>query len=81
MASPNARLTLLRDSQTYNVLPDTYRKAWLEACSKQPEDRCRPPQDGDIFEELPGEVLSYKIRDRLNDDSLAAGIKFTISKN
>lgn len=49
MASPNARLALLHESQTYNVLPNTYRRAWLEACSRQPEDRCKPPQDaGDV---------------------------------
>jgi hypothetical protein len=71
----------LRESQTYSVLPDTYRKAWLDACSKQLEDRCAPPKDGDIFEELPGEVLSHKIRDRLNDYGLIAGIEFTIGKN
>jgi len=47
------------------------------ACSKQPEDRCRPLQNGDIFEELPGEFLNHEIRDRLNDYGLVAGIVFT----
>lgn len=80
MASPNARTAMLRQTRTYEILPLIYRDAWLAACEKQAEGHCDPPEDGEVWEEFPGEKLSTKIRDRMNSYGLIAGCEFVISK-
>jgi hypothetical protein len=75
-----AHATDFRQTDTYRILPETYRDAWLDACVKLPAGHHLPPQDGDIFEIAVGESVSEKVRDRLNDYGLVAGCEFVVTK-
>src|SRR5690242_8855205 len=81
MSSPNVRVANLRQSSTYQVILPAYRDAWLDTCTKLPETHCLPPPDGQIFDSLPGESMTGKILNRLNDYGLVAGCEFVCSKN
>src|SRR4051794_35873367 len=70
----------LRQSETFRVLPQAYRDAWLDACLKLPSGHHLPPSDGEVFELEHGDKITEKVRDRLNNYGLVAGCEFTISK-
>ena len=69
----------LRQCETYKVLPQAFREAWVTACTQLPPNHHLKPLDGQVFVPVEGQKLTVQARDRLNDYGLVAGCEFVIT--